>query len=199
MTDGSPPPPPHSLHVQPLSHSKGIEAKNLHKSNPTPPRSAINLAKHLQSAFNLSPVGAPVFSQQRRGGSWEQPSVGRQLRCCTVQRLSTFSGSCLGLIMDFIRKETVFQVCQPEYSPAILGPVMIECINPRLSCLPAGAGSQRRHRVRRGRTTSGDVLWKAQHAHQHSDRPLGTRPIRNQELRRNQRGCAAVLPGGESL
>lgn len=77
---------------------------------------------------------------------------------------------------------------------------MIKCINRHFSlCISTGTSSQCRHRVCRGRATGGDVLWKAQHARQHSDRPLGTGPIRNQELRRNQRGCAAVLPGGESL
>lgn len=94
------------------------------------------------------------------------------------------------------------QVCRPQYSPALMGAVMTDGTNPHLSlslCLSAGASSQCRHGVRRGRATGGDVLRKAQHARQHSDRPLGARPIRNQELRRNQRGCAAVLPGGESL
>lgn len=93
--------------------------------------------------------------------------------------------------------------------PAFMSSVMTECISPcshspllsplslRL-CPCAGAGSQRGHGLRRGRAAGGDVLREAQHARQHSDRPLGARPVRNQELRRNQRGRAAVLPGGES-
>ena len=93
------------------------------------------------------------------------------------------------------------EVCQPQCCPALMGAVMTDGVNPHFSLslrLSAGAGSQCRHGVCRGRATGGDVLRKAQHARQHSDRPLGTRPVRNQELRRNQRGRAAVLPGGES-
>lgn len=68
-------------------------------------------------------------------------------------------------------------------------------------CVPllsAGSSCQRGHRVCCGRATGGHVLWKTQHARQHSDWSLGARPFRNQKLRRNQRGRAAVLPGGES-
>lgn len=102
-------------------------------------------------------------------------------------------------------RQTVCQVCQQEHSPDFMCLVMIEYINPTLFslslslCLCAGTGSQCRHRICRGRATGGDVLREAQHARQHSDWPLGTWPIQYQELRRHQRGCAAVLPGGESL
>lgn len=62
---------------------------------------------------------------------------------------------------------------------------------------PAGPRSQRGDRVRGGRAAGGNVLRQAQYAPQHSDWPLGTRPFRNQELREDQGGRAAVLPGGE--
>lgn len=68
---------------------------------------------------------------------------------------------------------------------------------PFLSLCSAGPRSQRGDRVRGGRAAGGDVLRQAQHARQHSDRPLGTGPVRNQELRGDQGGRAAVLPGGE--
>lgn len=65
--------------------------------------------------------------------------------------------------------------------------------------ISAGTSSQCWHRVCCSRASGSHVLWETQHACQHSDRTLGARPIRNPELCRNQRGGAAVLPGGESL
>lgn len=85
--------------------------------------------------------------------------------------------------------------------PAFIA-LMIDCINLSLPLsLPSSAGfsSQCRNGVCCGRAAGGDVLREAQHARQHSDRPLGTGPLRNQDLRGNQRGCAAVLPRGEFL
>lgn len=121
---------------------------------------------------------------------------------CFIYWDFTVPSFCAGLLV--MLKKWVHQCLNSvsQSTPSLHGlfTVMIECINRCFSlCLSTGTSSQRRHRICRGRATSGDVLWKAQHACQHSDRPLGTGPIRNQELCRNQRGCAAVLPGGELL